>query len=70
MQHWIEWEEDVTSTGIQLQGTTKVKKRGILVSATPMIVGPGNITIFVCARVGNEMVVFSAPIKFVDGPHE
>jgi hypothetical protein len=60
----IVWEEDKTSSGIQLQGPTKVKREGTLISVGVL---PGNNGLGVVNLVRNdknELIVLGSPYTF------
>lgn len=63
----IEWEEQTSPSGIQLQGLSKITRKGTLISITPQVVGPGNISVFCVVRNENgELGIINGPFKFVD----
>jgi len=63
----IEWEEKVSPNGIQLAGSTSIKRRGILMSMNTHILSNNSITVISLAinELG-QVVVIPGPFQLVE----
>lgn len=63
----IEWEDQVSQSGIQVAGPAVVKRSGILLGFNAQIIGPGNVILLTIVQDDKGVIgVISGPFRFVE----
>lgn len=63
----IEWEDQVSQSGIQVAGPAVVKKNGTLLGFNAQIIGPGNVILLTIVQDDKGTIgVISGPFRFTE----